>query len=133
MGWSPKLLPGSLAEPLITYWSLLIDPKSGAVVRLVALMSGKLGATIRCIGEMQFQERPGAAAEPQDIEIPELHTLTVGCLAPMPPCALGEAACELPRRPTAEEMGDLGHGFLLRRGQGVQEGVAEQYYVHVNW
>lgn len=126
-------MPGSLAEPLITSWSLLIDPKSGAVVGLVALTSGKLGATIGCIGEMQFQERPGAAAEPQDIEIPELHPLTVGCLAPMPPCALGEAACELPCRPTAEEMGDLGHGLLLRRGQGVQEGVAEQYYVHVNW
>lgn len=45
---------------------------------LVALPSGRLGVTMACIKEMLFQEQPGAAAEPWDIEIPGLCTPQVG-------------------------------------------------------
>lgn len=66
---------------LIAYCSLLINPTSGAAVGLMALVSGRLGATMGCIRQMQFQEQQGAAAEPWDIEVPELHIPLVGHLS----------------------------------------------------
>lgn len=39
----------------------------------MALTSERLGATMGCIREMQFHERPRAAAEPQDTEIAEVR------------------------------------------------------------
>ena len=135
LGWSPKLPPGPLAESLITYCSLLIDPRSGAAVGLAALASGRLGATMGCIREMQFQERLGAAAEPQDIGIPELRTPPVGGLAPVPPRALGAAACELPRRPTAEPVspqnGD-GGPWLWPPAEGGGSTI-RRMYLRVSW
>lgn len=50
----------------------------------MALVSGRLGATMGCSGEIQLHEGPGAAAEPQDIEIAEVRTPPVRCLAPVP-------------------------------------------------
>lgn len=76
-GWRLLALLGRLL-PLLT--ALLLNPRSGFCG------SGFPGEM-----QMWIQQWPWAAGEPWDIQISEPCAATVGHLAEMPPCGLGEA------------------------------------------